>query len=108
MEVSISHASIRGIRSLYFVFPMLLCASGIFYVSSLESVNIPEMGVNFEDKILHFFAYFVFGWLLIRALHFGKPQPIFLKLMLISIFLGFLYGVSYELHQFFLHMEDLL
>lgn len=89
----------RIFRWLYFVVPVFAAAAAIFYVSSLEKISVPDIGLNFEDKILHAFAYFVFGLIIIRAFHFGKSQPVYLKIKIITIIVGFLYGLSDEFHQ---------
>ena len=91
----------RGFRFTYFVLPIFLFAGTIFYISSLSIVSVPSLGIDFEDKLIHMFVYFIFGWLLIRALHFGKHEPISKKMMIVSILIGFLYGFSDELHQYF-------
>ena len=90
-----------GIRFLYFIFPIIVHASFIFYLSSLKSLSVPSFGINFEDKLIHLIEYFIFGWLLVRALHFGKPIPVTTKVMVFTVIIGFLYGISDEIHQYF-------
>ena len=92
----------RGFRFTYFVLPIVLFAGMIYYVSSIPSVAVPSLGIDFEDKLIHIVVYFVFGWLLIRALHFGKQEPISKKILIFSVILGLLYGLSDELHQYFI------
>jgi len=91
----------RGFRVIYFVLPIFLFAGAIYYISSLSKVSVPSLGIDFEDKLIHMFVYFIFGWLLIRALHFGKHESISKKLMMFSILIGLLYGFSDEIHQYF-------
>ena len=91
----------RSILFIYFVVPAFTAAAVIFYVSSIEGITFPEIGLSFDDKIFHCLAYFLFGLLIVRALHFGKLQPVYLRIKIISIIIGFLYGFSDELHQSF-------
>ncbi len=90
-----------GIRFVYFVLPVLLYAAAIFYVSSLETVSLPDLHISLEDKLLHAIAYFLFGMLLIRAFHFGGARTLSKKLIVAVMLLGFVYGLSDEIHQYF-------
>jgi VanZ family protein len=72
----------------------------IFIQSSLPS---PDMGLDFRfsDKLLHFFAYGLLGILFFRALGtLGLKQRI-IRVMVLSILLSTLYGISDEVHQYF-------
>jgi len=89
-----------GIRFVYFILPIFLFSAAIFYMSSLGNVEVP-ISFNLSDKLLHMLAYSLFGWLLIRALHFGKIDPISKKLLFFSVLIGSLYGLSDEFHQYF-------
>jgi VanZ family protein len=91
----------KTFRFIYFVFPIVLFAGMIFYVSSLSTVVVPSLGIDLEDKLIHMSVYFIFGWLLTRAFHFGKQEPISKKVIIISLLIGLFYGFSDELHQYF-------
>ena len=91
----------EGIRFVYFVLPVLLYAAAIFYMSSLETISLPDLKISMEDKLLHAMAYFLFGMLLIRAFHYGGAKPLSKKLIVTVVLLGFIYGLSDEIHQYF-------
>jgi len=82
--------------------PALITAGAIFYVSSLEEIEIPLGAVSFNDLLFHFAAYFFFGLTLIAAAypwygHLDYPRQT--TFLLIGI--GILYGLSDEIHQAF-------
>jgi VanZ family protein len=89
-----------GIRFVYFVLPLIVFAAAIFYMSSLGNVETP-LTFHLSDKFLHMLAYSLFGWLLIRALHFGRREPISKKLLFIAVLIGAFYGLTDEFHQYF-------
>jgi VanZ family protein len=75
---------------------MALCAT-IFGLSSQPSLPLPML-FDFQDKLHHFIAYFVMGFLAWRCFrHYIRPS----LLMIISIIFCSLYGVSDEWHQSF-------
>jgi VanZ family protein len=72
----------------------------IFIQSSFPS-PIREPDVPFFDKYLHFIAYAVLGILFLRAyrtLRWGDDK---IKVFLLSILSAGLYGISDEIHQYF-------
>ena len=89
-----------GIRFVYFVLPIIIFATAIFYMSSLKNVEAP-ITFHLSDKFFHMLSYSLFGWLLIRALHFGRMDPISKKLLILSVLIGSFYGLSDEIHQYF-------
>jgi len=89
------------LRLFYFFLPAVLFAGIIFAISSLSYVSVPKLGIHFEDKLLHALEYFIFGFLLVRALYFGKPNSVPVKLLYFAVFIGLLYGASDEFHQYF-------
>jgi VanZ family protein len=83
---------------------MLYCLA-IYIQSDLPSIeHIPSF--EFSDKLLHFCAYAVMGILFYRAYQTlrikGDPR----LLMLISIVSASLYGISDEIHQYFVPFRD--
>jgi hypothetical protein len=89
------------IFTIYFVLPLFIYAAIIIFISSLENISIPSIGLRLEDKIVHFLEYFIFGFLLLRALHFGSSSPVTIKLFLLSIAIGVFFGITDEFHQYF-------
>jgi len=80
--------------------PALLWAALLFFLSSLPSTKLPTLGVRYEDLVLHFGAYAVFGFLLAYAVASDKVK-ISRKQFVMIVLLGALYGVSDEFHQMY-------
>ena len=81
-------------------FPLILYCILIFLQSSLPSFkSVPEL--PYTDKLLHFFAYAVLGALFFRAYKTLKIKRNDIFLILLSILSSSLYGMSDELHQYF-------
>jgi VanZ family protein len=88
------------LRFLKYWLPVLLYAGLIFYVSSI-SLPTPPIKVPFSDKIVHVLEYAILGCLVYRAC-IGTPKILFFKnASSISILSSTLYGLSDEIHQFF-------
>lgn len=73
--------------------PAALWAAAIFWVSSRQTVSIPTF--RSADKVLHFGAYAVMGFLLAHGATTGGLPPRW------AVALGWAYGASDELHQAF-------
>jgi len=72
----------------------------IFWQSSFPSIeSIPEL--LYSDKLLHFFGYAVLGALFLRAYRTLRIRDNLKLLILLSILSSSLYGISDELHQYF-------
>ena len=91
--------------------PAISCMAFIFYLSSLpgDQVHLPDFWNS--DKLVHFFAYSVLGFLIAsRRLTYYRlqnPKPIYPSTHeWISIPLGALYGVSDEIHQRFVPLRE--
>lgn len=84
---------------LKFWLPPVLYAVLIFYLSSLEE----PFGIEFEsgniDKVIHFFEYAIFGFLLIRAIRGSDVTVSINTALLITFIIGTFYGFTDELHQ---------
>ena len=70
----------------------------IFVMSSIPGYELPKLDFNFSDKIAHFLEFGILGIFLYNAFKHTSPVK---KPFLWSIVIGFLWGVSDELHQFF-------
>ncbi|MBT8374729.1 MAG: VanZ family protein [Deltaproteobacteria bacterium] len=81
-------------------FPLITYCILIFLQSCFPSIeSVPEL--PYSDKLLHFFAYAVLGTLFYRAyktLQFNNNLKL---LIIISILSSSLYGISDEIHQYF-------
>lgn len=83
----------------YFV-PLILYSGLIFIVSGIEKIPYLEDGITYEDKILHFFAYLVYGICIIFALvNSDNINTNRLNILVLSI--GVLWAASDEYHQSF-------
>jgi VanZ family protein len=78
--------------------PVVLYLACIFGLSSVS--NTPTVPVV-TDKDLHMVLYFGLGVLLTRALSRGFQPPVRLGTALLVTALAMLYGMSDELHQYF-------
>jgi VanZ family protein len=79
--------------------PVLLVMALIFYLSSLPDPGGPPGGIS--DKTAHFLIYGALGAGMMRALAGGRATAIALPTILAAIVLTTLYGVSDEIHQYF-------
>lgn len=89
----------------YYWLPIIIFCVAIFTQSSFPS---PEPAVEWllYDKLLHFLAYAVLGILFFRAystLNFGDRR---FPVIFLSILSSGLYGVSDEIHQYFVPFRD--
>ncbi len=84
--------------------PFLIYAGFIFYLSSLPTVDIPGTGFMLvfdpEKLVLHFFEYLPLGFLAARATLKTSKLSNFDPFIFPAL-LGSLYGLSDEIHQFF-------
>jgi VanZ family protein len=82
--------------------PAFIMAGLIFYVSSLEKIELPLDLIFFNDLLFHGAAYFFFGITLMVAAY---PWNTYLEYPLrtygILAVIGILYGLSDEIHQSF-------
>jgi VanZ family protein len=81
-------------------FPIILYCLLIFIQSSYPSIKSgPEL--PHIDKVLHFVAYAFLGALFLRAFKTSRIKNNVKLILILSIFLSSLYGVSDEIHQYF-------
>lgn len=81
-------------------FPILVYCLFIFIQSSHPS---PDIGPDwpFKDKVLHFIAYALLGALFLRAFKTTRIKHHLKLIIMLSILLSSLYGISDEIHQSF-------
>lgn len=86
-------------RSKIFIWgPVILIMLLIFYFSSLPQRDIPLV-FSYQDIFFHLAVYAALGFFLNRALRANSPNLSRVKLIILTAFLGLLYGVSDEMHQ---------
>lgn len=83
-----------------FWIPLCLYAGVIFYMSSLAK-PLPEIDMPQFDKVLHLIEYSVFGFLAARAFRNSTNEMFIRNCAIIGIAITLLYGISDEIHQFF-------
>lgn len=89
-------------KRLLFSIPAVAVAMLIFYVSSLEDIELPLDEISINDLMFHFMAYFVFGLSLLMAAYpwqHKRPYPV--STLVVLILIGVAYAASDELHQFY-------
>lgn len=85
--------------------PLFIYCLVIYIQSDHPSIeHIPSF--EFSDKLLHFFAYAVLGVLFYRAYRTLKIKADSRMLILISIVSATLYGLSDEIHQYFVPFRN--
>ena len=80
--------------------PLLVASAGIFYFSSLPQPPFVLTSFQWQDKVLHFAAYFAYGITIALAIHVHQSISSNKKMTLIGL-IGFLYALSDEYHQSF-------
>jgi len=79
--------------------PVVFVMGLIFTASSLSDPGAPPGGLS--DKSAHIIAYAALGATLVRALGQGRSAAVTPRRVLIAALLATLYGMSDELHQWF-------
>jgi VanZ family protein len=90
---------------LYYWFPLIIYCLAIYIQSDLPaSEHIPTF--EFSDKVVHFMAYALMGVLFYRAYQTLRIKNNLRLLVLISIVSATLYGISDEIHQYYVPFRD--
>ncbi len=82
--------------------PWILVMIAITVESSISNISLPNIGINFTDKLAHFTVFGIMGWVLTRGMLLSNIKyPIIL-----SILIGFIFAISDEWHQSFVPGRD--
>jgi len=88
--------------------PAIAYAFLIFFLSSIP--NFPErpevLLFPFADKLAHIVEYAIFGFLLHIALVRSNKERLVENSLFLSIIIGILYGISDEVHQYFVQGRE--
>jgi VanZ family protein len=89
--------------------PWMLLMTAMTIISSMSRVPVPNLRFQHLDKILHFTAFAVLGWLLCRS--WEKSFSLSMKrnrfmLFAIAIIIGGAFAVIDEIHQSFVPGRD--
>ena len=85
---------------LRYALPVYLVCLAIFVSSSQSQIGLP-LQIPFLDKVIHFIAYAILGFLTYRACRNSVKKFIFQRAEFISMLFTILYGFSDEFHQFY-------
>ena len=80
--------------------PLLMASTGIFYCSSLPQPPFILTSFQWQDKVMHFFAYLAYGICIALAIHVHWRISHKKKLVLMGV-IGCVYALSDEFHQSF-------
>lgn len=85
--------------------PIFIYCLLIFIQSSYPSIeSVPELP-NI-DKVFHFVAYALLGALFLRAFKTSQIKNNVKLMLILSVILSSLYGISDEIHQYFVPYRD--
>ena len=106
-----NHAIRQGVivQAFWYWLPVALYAGVIFYLSSQQhpDEHLPSFLLkDVSDKVLHAVEYAVLGGLCYRALRWGASGPVASYALLFAIAAASLYGVTDEVHQFFVPFRE--
>ncbi len=88
-------------KFVWYWMPLVAYAGVIFFVSSMSKPPLPQISFQHFDKVLHATEYFVFGFILFRALAMGQEGLRPNSALFWTVLLGAIYGASDEIHQNF-------
>ncbi len=92
-------------KFIYYWLPVLLYCLLIFIQSSYPSPeNIPSL--PYIDKLIHFAVYAILGILFFRAFRTQRFKENINMVIMLSILSSSLYGMSDEVHQYFVPHRD--
>ncbi len=80
--------------------PAVVWAAGIFYLSSKQAKDLPQIDIPYLDKVVHFILYGTLSTLTFCGLRLGSARN-FRVAMFLGLLIASLYGVSDEYHQRF-------
>ncbi|MFH1823870.1 MAG: VanZ family protein [Candidatus Firestonebacteria bacterium] len=96
----------RFSKRFFYWLPVFVILAGIFYISSKSEFPGGQiLNIPFLDKIAHLFVYFLLSWFIFRALHYSENVRI-KKAIFIAIIFSAIYGITDELHQYFVPLRD--
>ncbi len=93
-------------RFLFYFLPAAGYAALIFTLSSF-ALDIEELRPIFtHDKLLHLVEYYILGYLLMRIFTTSDVPPLAASPVAAAILVGSAYGLSDEIHQYFVPGRD--
>ena len=97
-----------GKKFIYYWLPVLIYCFLIFIQSSYPSPeNIQSLSLPYIDKLIHFAVYAILGMLFFMIFRTQRFKKININMvMALSILSSSLYGMSDEIHQYFVPCRD--
>ena len=81
--------------------PAIIWAIVIFIESSIADLAPPTLEIEYQDKIAHIIVFGILGYLITRAFYYNSTSNIRKFAALLSIIVALLYGISDEIHQYY-------
>jgi len=94
------------IHRFLFSLPAVVIALIIFLLSNSPHPELPRIGLEWEDKVAHILAYFVFGLSVLMFVLTNSNKSDFKFVAIITILIGSIYGLTDEFHQYFVPGRD--
>jgi len=79
--------------------PWILLMIAISIQSSFKGIPLPDLGISFTDKILHFTVFGILGWFLARGMYLSRKDIFHRRFVIAACVIGFLFAFSDEWHQ---------
>lgn len=86
---------------IFYHLPWKVLMLAIFIQSSISSIDMPDLGFSFQDKLLHFIVFGILAFLLVRSLKITKIKYFRNNYLYYAIFITGIYGIIDEIHQYF-------
>ena len=94
-------------KFIYYWLPLLIHCLLIFIQSSYPSPEkIQNLNLSYIDKLIHFAVYAILGMLFFRAFRTQRFKENINMVIALSILSSSLYGMSDEIHQYFVPYRD--
>ena len=94
-------------KFIYYWLPLLIYCLLIFIQSSYPSPEkIQNFNLSYIDKLIHFAVYAILGMLFFRAFRTQRFKENINMVIALSILSSSLYGMSDEIHQYFVPYRD--
>ncbi len=93
-------------KKLILIAPLIVYSIAIFTLSNFPQPEFIDLGFKFWDKLLHLKAFFIYGIFTLTAVIAIKQGIDDKNLMLVTLLIGILFGLSDEIHQYFVPGRD--
>ncbi|MFA6570558.1 MAG: VanZ family protein [Bacteroidota bacterium] len=86
--------------------PAIILTFTLFILSSFPQLPHIDLGFEWEDKIFHFIAFYIYGVSLILAVLINIKKFDKKRVLILVVIIGAVYGITDELHQYFVPGRD--